>query len=140
MKKESNQLHDCEKCALKRVVITTAEPSQEDAAVFERIVTMLNNTDQILKTPAPEHFSDKDRQAYFNAAIEKNNEAKALLSEWWTNARKTYGVPEYSRFDPFNNIFYYCENPDGTPNLSDEFVPKDEDCVCESGCCSCDKK
>lgn len=139
-KEQNLELHECERCALHRVVITDAKPEPEDAAVFERIVTMLANTDQILKTPAPESFSDKDRQAFFSAAIDKNNEAKALMSEWWTEARHKYGVPEYSRFDAYNCIFYYCAKADGTPDATSDFVPLDseeETCECNGGCCSC---
>lgn len=139
-KEQNLDLHECERCALHRVVLTEAKPTPEDASVFERIVTMINNTDQILKTPAPESFSDKDRQAFFAAAIDKNNDARALLSEWWTEARHKYGIPEYSRFDAYNCIFYYCAKPDGTPDPTSDFVPLDgeEDCDCDNnGCCSC---
>ena len=77
--------HDCDTCACKRVILNTTVPvEKEDCDVFERISTMINNTDQLLKVPAPENFSDKDREAYFKATIDKHNEARCLLSEWWT--------------------------------------------------------
>mgnify|MGYP003485002713 FL=1 len=132
--------HDCDSCACKRVILNTTNPiEKEDGDVFERISTMVNNTDQLLKIPAPEAFSDKDREAYFKAVIDKHNEARCLLSEWWTSMMKKYGIPNFSKFDAFNCVFYYCENEDGTANVSGEYIPKDSECDCEDGCCGCKK-
>ena len=33
----------------------------------------------------------------------------------------------------------YCENEDGTANVSGEYIPKDSECDCEDGCCGCKK-
>lgn len=132
--------HDCDTCTCKRVILNTTVPvEKEDCDVFERISTMINNTDQLLKVPAPENFSDKDREAYFKATIDKHNEARCLLSEWWTAMMKKYGIPNFSKFDAFNGVFYYCENEDGTANTSGEYIPKDGEVDCENGCCGCKK-
>ena len=52
---------------------------------------------------------------------------------------KKYGIPNFSKFDAFNGVFYYCENEDGTANTSGEYIPKDGEAACEDGCCGCKK-
>lgn len=118
--------HDCLTCALKRVVIEPkVEVADDDCKVFDRIVTMINNTEQMIKTGLPEGTaSDADRKAFYSVAIDKQNDAKALLSEWWTNSRKKYGVPITAKFDSFDGIFYNCCAEDGTASLTGEYVAK----------------
>lgn len=118
--------HDCEKCALHRKVFTPKVPvTEEDKAVFERIATMMNNAEQLVKTPAPAEFSDKDREAFYIVAIKELGNTRALLSEWWTHCRHTYGCPIESKFDSYNGIFYTCNDDADVPDLKGEFIPKE---------------
>lgn len=122
---EKEQLHLCEDCALKRKPVSTLIPiDPTDCTVFSRISTMRINTAQALVIPAPAYMSDKERKDYFDSLVASDNNANALLNEWWTMACKKYGVPKHVRFDPELQEFYECVDENGVPSKTDDFVPK----------------
>lgn len=119
-------LHLCENCALKRRPITNLKVPIDpvDVSVFGRISTMLTNTRQALDVPAPENMTKEERKAYFKNIVESDNNSSALNSEWWSMARRKYGIPAYARFDIEMQEFYECVDENGVPSRTADFVPK----------------
>jgi hypothetical protein len=118
-------LHLCEECALKRRHIETKrEIDPLDCQVFERIITMLSNTDQSVQIPAPEGLNSDERKKYFKNVIDSNTNAHALVDEWWSMVRRKYNIPSHARFDVGIPEFYECVDDNGVVNTVDDFVPK----------------
>lgn len=122
------ELHLCQNCALKRRPITNLKVpiDQVDVVVFERISTMINNTNQALDIPAPENMTKEERKTYFKNVVESDNNSVSLINEWWVMARQKYGVPAHARFDLNANEFYECVDENGVPNKTVDFVPKQD--------------
>ena len=121
-------LHLCENCALKRKPIETlVKIDSTDCQVYERIATMLVNTDQSAEIPAPENLSPAERKKYFKNVVESSDNARALAHEWWTLAKRKYGIPNYARFDVEIPEFYVCVDDKGNVNTTDDFVPKTQE-------------
>ena len=121
-------LHLCENCALKRRPITNLKVPIDpvDVSVFGRISTMLTNTRQALDIPAPENMTKEERKAYFKNIVESDNNSSALNSEWWSMARRKYGIPVHARFDIEMQEFYECVDENGVPNRTADFIPKQD--------------
>lgn len=96
----------------KRIAIEgTVDPA--DVVAFVHIAAAVDNTDKILETPAPASFTDADRKARYDAALESNNDGRGLLTEWWNAAKKKYNVPNSARFDSSIPEFYELVDEDG---------------------------
>lgn len=121
-------LHLCENCAFKRKPIeTSVEIDPTDCQVYERIMTMLVNTDQSAQIPAPENLSPAERKEYFKNVIGSGDNARALVNEWWALARQKYGVPNCAHFDKTIPEFYVCVDDKGNINTTDDFIPKTQE-------------
>ena len=107
-------------------------------------------TEEKLKTKERKDFGIPELKKYpmpdkehVLAAIRMFNHVdKEHEKELATNIKqkmKKYGIPNFSKFDAFNGVFYYCENEDGTANTSGEYIPKNGEAACEDGCCGCKK-
>ena len=125
MEMKPNQAHICEECKFKKKFIETERQIDDnDARVYLRIMTMINNTDQALGIPAPNTADSMDRVKYFKTVIESSNNTRALFSEWYTEARRKYHVPDYALFDYNNKLFFICVDDHGVINIEHDFVKK----------------
>ena len=137
----------------KRITVATAVESA-DAISFAHIAATVDNADRLLSNPLPSSFSDADRKAYFEAAIESSNNGKGLLSEWWSEMAKKYNIQPSARFDSTVPEFYelvdehgivYTTDVDMTPVAEGESITYEisgkvgviVDDNCDGSCCSC---
>ena len=139
----------------KRITVDTPiDPT--DVAAFIHIAATVDNADRILSTPAPKSFSDADRRARYDAATESAATGRALLNEWWSDAKKKYSTPNCARFDSGVPEFYELVDENGNAYTGDlNSTPTEEGASltydisgiigevvtdgCDGTCCGCGK-
>jgi hypothetical protein len=146
------EMHDCKTCYFKRTVLLTSIPvRQEDSLAFDRIVTMMNNAEQMLRTvpkvsseAEPSKADELRMKCYYEAALDQSSKAHQLINEWWMHAQHIYHVPGgATKFDSYSSTFYICKadngeiSQDGAYRPNDGSDPEHDDISC--GCCSCGK-
>ena len=121
--------HSCENCSLHKVFYENIIIEEDDAKVYNKIMIMVNNSDQAVENNATENLPDSiteaDKENYKKIAKKNNDDAHALLAEWWMLMRKKYpGLEDASKFDYNCKKFFKCVNSNGVPSVEGKFIEK----------------
>ena len=90
------------------------------------------------------YYSYEDFVIALRSQFVQNEDAKALLAEWWTVMLHKYELPSLAvKLDEVNKYFYTCNDDNDVPSLNGEYVPKKTNaakCWCNENSdtpCSC---
>ena len=121
--------HSCENCSLHKVFYENIIIEEDDAKVYGKIITMINNSDQAVENNATENLPDSvteaDKEKFKKIAKKTNTDAHALMAEWWMLMRKKYpGLEDASKFEYVSGRFFKCVDSNGVPSIEGKFIEK----------------
>ena len=121
--------HDCDHCALKKIYYEGISIEEDDAKVYERIDSMINNARQAVEKDALESIpkellTEESVKIYKRNAKTNYDNAVQVMKEWWELMRKKYGIGMGAKFDAYANQFFRCVDKNGVSQLTGGFRPK----------------